>query len=91
MSWVGFQVMVESVCEWSKDRMIIVSMPLPIKKIEDMVSSILSFHCSYVTNIPQPWGGRSKYVNEDDGKPVDYDYTSKEITATAGNLSIQQH
>jgi hypothetical protein len=40
-------------------------------------------------NLLWPWGG-SEHVDEDDGKPIDYEYTAEEITSTAGNISIQQ-
>jgi hypothetical protein len=44
MNQVGFEVMVASVCERNKDRMIIISMPPPMKGIEDVVPRIPFFH-----------------------------------------------
>jgi hypothetical protein len=47
MNQVGFEVMVASVCERNKDRMIIISMPPPMKGIEDVVcrSPFFCLHC----------------------------------------------
>ena len=47
MNQVGFEVMVASVCERNKDRMIIISMPPPMKGIEDVVRRLPFFclHC----------------------------------------------